>query len=62
MGRPAEAPEIERRISLLSRDFNIEVREDKTGPAYKLGEFRAFVGQEDHDRHEQFMKYRARIS
>ncbi|MGA5305390.1 DNA cytosine methyltransferase [Nucisporomicrobium flavum] len=62
IGRPMDAPEIERRISLLSRDFNIDVREDKSGPAYKLGEFRAFVGQEDHDRHEMFVKHRARIS
>jgi DNA (cytosine-5)-methyltransferase 1 len=62
VGRPIEAPEIERRISLLSRDFHIEVNEDKTLPAYKLGNFRAFVGQQDHDRHELFMKYQARIS
>ncbi|PRY29031.1 DNA cytosine methyltransferase [Pseudosporangium ferrugineum] len=62
VGRPIEAPELERRISLLSRDFNIDVREGKSGPAYKLGKFRAFVGQEDHDRHELFVKHRARIS
>jgi len=62
VGRPMDVPEVERRISLLSRDFNIDVREDKSGPAYRLGAFRAFVGQEDHDRHERFMKYRARIS
>ncbi|GAA2592903.1 DNA (cytosine-5-)-methyltransferase [Winogradskya consettensis] len=62
VGRPIEAPEIERRISLLSRDFNIEVNEEKALPAYRLGNFRAFVGQEDHDRHELFAKYQARIS
>lgn len=62
VGRPIELPEIERRISLLSKDFEIEVDDQKAGPSYKLGAFRAFVGQEDHDRHERFMKYRARIS
>ncbi|MGW4942222.1 DNA cytosine methyltransferase [Actinoplanes sp. NPDC004185] len=62
VGRPIEAPEIERRISLLSRDFDIEVKEGASGPSYKLGEFKAFVGQQDHDRHERFMMHRARIS
>ncbi|WP_067509360.1 DNA cytosine methyltransferase [Actinoplanes sp. TFC3] len=62
VGRPIEAPELERRMSLLGQDFHIEVNEDKTLPAYKLGDFRAFVGQQDHDRHELFMKYQARIS
>jgi DNA (cytosine-5)-methyltransferase 1 len=62
VGRPIEAPEIERRISLLNRDFEIEVKEGASGPAYKLGSFRAFVGQKDHDRHELFLKHQARIS
>lgn len=62
VGRPIEAPEIERRISLLKRDFHFEEIDGKNGPAYKIGDFKAFVGQEDHDRHEMFVKHRARIS
>ncbi|GII34147.1 hypothetical protein Pmi06nite_75890 [Planotetraspora mira] len=46
-------PEIERRITLLSRDFEIAKVEQSTGDlAYKLVEFKAFVGQNDHLRHE----------
>jgi DNA (cytosine-5)-methyltransferase 1 len=40
----------------LRRDFHIEVDTRKTGDAYKLGIFKAFVGQEDHLRHEAFLK------
>jgi DNA (cytosine-5)-methyltransferase 1 len=46
--------DLERRISLLSRDFDIDTRQSKAGPAYKLLSFRAFTGQEDHVRHEAF--------
>jgi hypothetical protein len=28
----------------------------KTGEAYRLGNFKAFVGQDDHLRHEAFLK------
>ena len=62
MGVSISTPELERRISLLSRDFDIEVRDGVSGPAYRLGAFKAFVGQEDHSRHEAFLKQRARIS
>lgn len=62
IGVPLDPPELERRISLLSRDFDIEVRNGSRATAYKLGQFRAFLGQDDHNRHEQFLKYRARIS
>lgn len=56
------APDLERRISLLSRDFDIQVRNGSAATAYKLGAFRAFTGQADHVRHEMFLKYRAKIS
>nr|WP_201784757.1 DNA (cytosine-5-)-methyltransferase [Nonomuraea pusilla] len=47
-------PELDRRISLLSRDFEI-LKEERHGRlAYKLGAFRAFIGQTDHKRHEYF--------
>ena len=51
---PYDAITLERRIAHLSQDFAMDIKETKTGPAYKLGEFRAFVGQEDHGRHEVF--------
>ncbi|MEV4692075.1 DNA (cytosine-5-)-methyltransferase [Micromonospora echinospora] len=57
-----DAAELERRISLLSRDFEVEIRTVGTKTGYRLGKFKAFVGQEDHERHDLFLKYRARIS
>ncbi|KFZ83211.1 cytosine methyltransferase [Amycolatopsis sp. MJM2582] len=54
--------ELERRIGLLSRDFEVEIAINGTKTAYKLGNFKAFVGQEDHDRHDLFLKHRAKIS
>jgi DNA (cytosine-5)-methyltransferase 1 len=62
IGVALETPELERRISLLSRDFDIEMRQVKGGTVYKLGKFRAFLGQGDHARHENFLKHRAKIS
>ncbi|AWS47065.1 DNA cytosine methyltransferase [Streptosporangium sp. 'caverna'] len=60
---PLEAHELERRISVLGRDFHIEVHQDGKKPlAYKLGGFKAFLGQEDHIRHEKFKKEIGRIS
>jgi len=44
----------ERHLAHLRRDFRIEVDRRTTGDAYRLGEFRAFVGQDDHLRHEAF--------
>jgi DNA (cytosine-5)-methyltransferase 1 len=52
---PMEVPAFERHLAHLKRDFRIEVDTRKTGDAYKLGEFRAFVGQDDHLRHEAFL-------
>lgn len=57
-----EPHELERRIALLSRDFHIEIRNGKQPTAYKLGAFKAFLGQEDHIRHDQFDQNRSRIS
>jgi DNA (cytosine-5)-methyltransferase 1 len=52
---PMEVPAFERHLAHLKRDFRIEVETRKTGDAYKLGEFKAFVGQDDHLRHEAFL-------
>jgi DNA (cytosine-5)-methyltransferase 1 len=53
---PVDVPAFERHVAHLRRDFHIEVDARKTGDAYKLGTFKAFVGQDDHLRHEAFIK------
>jgi DNA (cytosine-5)-methyltransferase 1 len=52
---PLDVPAFERHLAHLRRDFNIEVETHKTGDAYRLGAFKAFVGQDDHLRHEAFI-------
>jgi DNA (cytosine-5)-methyltransferase 1 len=52
---PMEIPAFERHLSHLKRDFHIEVEPRKAGDAYRLGPFKAFVGQDDHLRHEAFV-------
>ena len=61
---PYDSIKLERRVAHLSKDFVIELKETKAGPAYKLGEFRAFIGQDNHGRHEAFAHRagRSRIS
>jgi DNA (cytosine-5)-methyltransferase 1 len=54
LDQPMEIPAFERHLSHLKRDFHIEVDPRKTGDAYQLGRFKAFVGQDDHLRHEAF--------
>lgn len=54
--------ELERRVSLLSRDFDVQVEMEGTKTLYRLGKFKAFTGQADHERHDLFSQYRARIS
>ncbi|GAB2948144.1 DNA (cytosine-5-)-methyltransferase [Nonomuraea sp. N2-4H] len=62
-GKPMELPEVERHLNHLSHDFELlEVPRSNGDVAYKLGEFKAFLGQEDHRRHELFNKYRSKIS
>ena len=47
----------------LSQDFELEMaRDGRDGPAYRLGPFRAFLGQQDHARHQRFAASRATIS
>ena len=53
---PMETPAFERHLAHLRRDFRIEVDQRNAGDAYRLGEFRAFVGQDDHLRHEAFAR------
>ncbi|PKW14111.1 DNA cytosine methyltransferase [Saccharopolyspora spinosa] len=58
----SDCAEFERRIGLLSRDFEIEIKIRGNKSYYKLGSFKAFVGQDNHDRHDLFLKRRALIS
>ena len=55
LATPMEIPAFERHLAHLKRDFRIEVDTRKTADAYKLGQFKAFVGQDDHLRHEAFL-------
>ncbi len=56
--------EIVRRIEFLRRDFDIEVLQRGSHLTYRLGEWKAFRGQEDHSRHLAFAteRLRSRIS
>lgn len=62
LGSPREAADVERRLSYLAKDFTIEVKDTGKGPAYLLGDFKAFVGQEDHLRHEYMEQHRSKVS
>ncbi len=64
-GRPGprlSEPAVLRRLSDLGRDFHVETTAGRDGTGYRLGEFKAFLGQVDHARHEQFSLSRATIS
>jgi len=46
----------------LSQDFELEIAGSRGEPAYRLGRFKAFLGQHDHVRHQRFAVGRAAIS
>ena len=50
------------RLGHLGRDFDLKVAEGRDGPAYRLGGFKAFLGQREHGRHRRFAAGRATIS
>ena len=52
---PMETPAFERHLAHLKRDFHIETVTRRSGDAYRLGNFKAFVGQDDHLRHTAFL-------
>lgn len=60
LGGTLDDAEIRRRIEFLSKDFEIDVRQRGSVPTYRLGDWRAFRGQEDHARHEAFASHRRR--
>ncbi|MFG2087589.1 DNA cytosine methyltransferase [Spirillospora sp. NPDC048824] len=62
-GVALERPEVERRLSHLSHDFELIEKPRKNGEvAFLLGDFKAFIGQGDHRRHQLFAQHRAKIS
>jgi DNA (cytosine-5)-methyltransferase 1 len=62
IGAPIDAAELERRLTLLRRDFDVPMRDADGPPAYRLAGFKAFLGQDDHIRHELFSVNQSRIS
>ena len=52
--------ELDRRIGLLGRDFELEILTSGQSRTFALGEFRAFRGQEDHVRHDHFKDLKRR--
>lgn len=57
-----EPGEVERRLNHLARDFTLTTEIKAGKQVHLLGEFKAFRGQEDHERHTLFEEHRARIS
>lgn len=64
LGDSLSGPEIEQRLEYIGQDFIVEMEMRGGKPSYRLGEWRAFRGQEDHHRHAAFAesKLRAKIS
>ncbi|WP_067818840.1 DNA cytosine methyltransferase [Actinomadura kijaniata] len=62
-GTPLEQPEVERRLAHLGRDFKLTKTQRSNGDtAFKLGEFKAFLGQEEHQRNQIFARQAALFS
>ncbi|GAA3089715.1 DNA cytosine methyltransferase [Streptosporangium carneum] len=60
---PMDQPDVERHLNHLGHDFELlSVQRSNGDVAYSLGEFKAFIGQENHQRHGLFSKHRAKIS
>jgi DNA (cytosine-5)-methyltransferase 1 len=55
LSRPLDQSGLQRHLAHLRRDFHIETEKRTSGQAYRLGAFKAFVGQDDHLRHEAFL-------
>ena len=50
------------RLRQLGQDFELEIAGSRAEPAYRLGAFKAFLGQRDHVRHLNFAAGRATVS
>lgn len=64
LGNSVPVETIERRLEFIAKDFTVEVKTRGGTSLYRLGEWRAFRGQDDHLRHAVFAesKLRATIS
>ncbi|ACZ00381.1 DNA cytosine methyltransferase [Thermomonospora curvata] len=62
LGEPLDPATLDRHINHLKHDFEIEEKERRGERAYRLGEFKAFLGQENHRRHELFQLQLSKIS
>jgi DNA (cytosine-5)-methyltransferase 1 len=52
---PMNISVFERHLAHLRQDFHIDTQPRKAGDAYRLGSFKAFIGQDDHLRHEAYL-------
>ncbi|MGC4935947.1 DNA cytosine methyltransferase [Gordonia sp. DT30] len=59
---PATSEQLGKWLSSLALDFNIDIRTVNGERIFKLGDFRGFLGQEDHFRHEYIEQHRSRVS
>jgi DNA (cytosine-5)-methyltransferase 1 len=50
------------RLQHLGQDFELEIASSPDGPGYRLGAFKAFLGQQEHARHQRFAASRGTIS
>ncbi|WP_351232854.1 DNA (cytosine-5-)-methyltransferase [Streptomyces sp. NPDC002133] len=63
LGTQMDQPDVERHLNHLGHDFELTTETRSNGAiAYRIGEFKAFIGQENHQRHDQFAQHRAKIS
>ena len=64
LGDTMTIEKIKQRIEALGRDFTVEVKSRGGRQTYRLGEWKAFRGQDDHERHLAFAeaKTRAKVS
>ncbi|WP_438310269.1 DNA cytosine methyltransferase [Streptomyces sp. HUAS TT3] len=62
-GTVMDQPTVERHLNHLKHDFEMTAATRSNGVvAYSIGEFKAFVGQDDHQRHDLFSQHRSKIS
>ncbi|GGX44947.1 DNA (cytosine-5-)-methyltransferase [Streptomyces fructofermentans] len=62
-GTAMDHPTVERHLNHLMHDFEVSTVTRANGAAaYSIGEFKAFVGQDDHQRHDLFTQHRSKIS
>jgi DNA (cytosine-5)-methyltransferase 1 len=54
--------EVLRQLGHLAQDFELAMTESADGPAYRLGSFKAFLGQQDHVRNRRFAQSRSTFS